>query len=569
MKIEKEAYVIFGKRISKNKAHDFIKMIAKIGLIVLITASIFLLCHSVLPSPDDYNYSFVQGNPNKVKVNNYSAIKETALFFYNNWTGRVIPHILIGIFRNINPIIFEVVNTLVFMVFIITIVKVLNKKTTYLSILGVFGYLAFSKMFGEKFAWLSGSFNYLWPCTCLALFIKVFYNYFVDIENKEYNLNVFQKVLLVLFAFVVGFMHENVAFVGGAFLVIICLLKIKDFLKFENRKKVVVALSVVMFGIGALLGIFAPGNFARMESGDRHLSTQFLNNFVVNKWPLLIVGLSTIVMYIVENYTEIKDEKISFFKISNIKKHNNQLVKLELLYFILPTIVALIPMAVISYFPERAFLAYETIIMMIFAKNIQVIFSKIEKYNIPVAIISILLTLFVFAKYSPSTLAQINYLIPYKNKITKQYETAVENGERDVIVSEFDKEQWIHSEDYINIANFFPILDWHWPTNQLICQYYGFDRVTAVGDNEYLIEIEVDTEGINEYDIIDVTTGENVGHMEYDNLIRYTISKEQLKEFKIDFRKNGLASKIKNIRIRYVGGELGKNEYTTDDIVLK
>ena len=59
-----------------------------------------------------------------------------------------------------------------------------------------------------------------------------------------------------------------------------------------------------------------------------------------------------------------------------------------------------------------------------------------------------------------------------------------------------------------------------------------------MGDNEYLIEIEVDTEGINEYDIIDVTTGENVGHMEYDNLIRYTISKEQLKEFKIDFRKN-------------------------------
>ena len=105
MKIEKEAYVIFGKRISKDKAHDFIKMIAKIGLIVLITASIFLLCHSVLPSPDDYNYSFVQGNPNKVKVNNYSAIKETALFFYNNWTGRVIPHILIGIFRNIKPII--------------------------------------------------------------------------------------------------------------------------------------------------------------------------------------------------------------------------------------------------------------------------------------------------------------------------------------------------------------------------------------------------------------------------------------------------------------------------------
>ncbi len=569
MKIEKEAYIIFGKRISKEKAHGIIRLIAKIGLILLITASIFLLCHSVLPSPDDYNYTFVQGNPNKVKVNNYKAIKETALFFYNNWTGRVIPHVLIGIFRNINPMIFEVANTLVFMIFIWAIVKVLNKKTTYLSILGVFGYLAFSKMFGEKFAWLSGSFNYLWPCTCLALFIKVFYNYFIDVENKEYNLNVFQKILLVLCAFVVGFMHENVAFVGGSFLVIICLLKFKDFLKFENKKKVIVVLSVVMFGLGALLGIFAPGNFARMESGDRHLSTQFLNNFVVNKRPLLVVLLSIIAMYIAENFSQIKEEKIGFLKFSNIKRHNNQLIKLELLFFILPTIIALIPMAVISYFPERAFLAYETIILMIFAKNIQVIFRKFENYDIAVAILSIVLTLFVFAKYSPSTLAQINYLIPYKNKVTKQYETAVEKGERDVVVSEFDKEQWIHSEDYINIANFFPILDWHWPTNQLICQYYGFDRVTAVGDNEYLIEIEVDTEGINEYDLIDIDTGENVGHMEYDNLIRYTISREQLKKFKLDFRKNGLANKIKNIRIRYVGGELAKNEYTTDDVILR
>lgn len=569
MKIEKEAYIIFGKRISKEKAHGIIRLIAKIGLILLITASIFLLCHSVLPSPDDYNYTFVQGNPNKVKVNNYKAIKETALFFYNNWTGRVIPHVLIGIFRNINPMIFEVANTLVFMIFIWAIVKVLNKKTTYLSILGVFGYLAFSKMFGEKFAWLSGAFNYLWPCTCLALFIKVFYNYFIDVENKEYNLNVFQKILLVLCAFVVGFMHENVAFVGGSFLVIICLLKFKDFLKFENKKKVIVVLSVVMFGLGALLGIFAPGNFARMESGDRHLSTQFLNNFVVNKKPLLVVLLSIIAMYIAENFSQIKEEKIGFLKFSNIKRHNNQLIKLELLFFILPTIIALIPMAVISYFPERAFLAYETIILMIFAKNIQVIFQKFENYDIAVAILSIVLTLFVFAKYSPSTLAQINYLIPYKNKVTKQYETAVEKGERDVVVSEFDKEQWIHSEDYINIANFFPILDWHWPTNQLICQYYGFDRVTAVGDNEYLIEIEVDTEGINEYDLIDIDTGENVGHMEYDNLIRYTISREQLKKFKLDFRKNGLANKIKNIRIRYVGGELAKNEYTTDDVILR
>ena len=566
--MEKDRYNIFERSFEKTKIHNFIKIMSKIGLFMLIAASVFLLCHSVLPSPDDYNYSFVQGNPSNVKVNTLSAIKETAIFFYNNWTGRVLPHVLIGIFRNINPMIFEVVNTIIFMIFIITIIKVLNKKTTYLSILGVFGYLAFSKMFGEKFAWLSGAFNYLWPCTCLVVFINTFYHYFNDDEDKQY-LSIFHKILLVLFAFVTGFMHENVAFVGGAFLIVLCVFRFKTFLKFKKIKKIIIVMTILMFGIGALLGIFAPGNFKRMDSSDRHLSTQFLNNFIINKWPLIVAFSSIIIMYLVQNLEFIKKEKLNFLNPKKIKEHNNGLIICECLYFILPTIIALVPMVVISYFPERAFLAYETMIMIIFAKNVQVIFEKIDNHYIIIACISIGLTLFVFAKFSPSTLADINYLIPYKNKVTRQYELAVQDGEKDVVVSKFDKEQWIHSEDYINIANFFPLLDWHWPTNQLICKYYGFDRVTAVGDNEYLIEIELDRDGIHPYDLIDIETGDNVAHMEYDNQIRYCISREKLKQYKIDFRNDNLMTKIKKIRIRFVGGELNEGDYTLEDIVLK
>ena len=555
------------KKINKDNIPNLIKFMAKVGLVLLIAVSMFLLCHSVLLSPDDYNYSFVQGNPNNVRVNSFSAIKETATFFYQNWTGRVLPHVLIGIFRNINPYYYEIINTAVFIIFIVSITKVLNKNTTYLGLLGAFGYLTFSKMFGEKFAWISGSFNYLWPCAFLVIFINVFYNYFLSD-----NLNKLQKILLILFAFVVGFMHENVAFVGGAFLITLCLFKIKDFFKFSKSKKIVVICIVAMFGIGALLGIFAPGNMQRMGSGDRGLSTQFVNNFIVNKGVLISTAISIVMMFIVQNVEIIKEEKISFLYPKNYKKHNNELLVCEMLFFILPTMIALIPMKIISYFPERAFLAYETMFMIVFTKNIVVVAEWIEKKKFGIyilACLSIVATLFVFSKFSPSTLAQINYLIPYKEKVTKQYEQACQNGEKDVVVSKFDKEQWIHSDDYINIANFFPVLDWHWPTNQLICKYYGFDRITAVGDNEYLIEIEVDTEGINPYDLIDVDTGENVAHMEYDNFIRYCISKENLKRYKLNAMRNGLYGKIKDIRIRYVGGELDKGSYTKDDIVLK
>ena len=169
---------IFGKKVEKKKIVDFIKFSAKLGLLLLILVSIFLLCHSVLLSPDDYNYTYVQGSFMQRRVDSIENALETAKYFYNNWTGRVIPHVLIGIFRNMNELIYEIINSLVFIIFITTISKVLNKKSSFLSILSVFGYLAFSRMFGEKFGWISGAFNYLWPSTFLVIFIYYFYNYF-------------------------------------------------------------------------------------------------------------------------------------------------------------------------------------------------------------------------------------------------------------------------------------------------------------------------------------------------------------------------------------------------------
>ena len=61
-------------------------------------------------------------------------------------------------------------------------------------------------------------------------------------------------------------------------------------------------------------------------------------------------------------------------------------------------------MAYIGYFPPRAFLAYETMYMIVFAKNICFIAKYFEKYEKSLAVISILLTLVVFGKFSPSTL---------------------------------------------------------------------------------------------------------------------------------------------------------------------
>lgn len=550
---------IFGKKFERKKITNFIKITAKIGLVLLIFGSLFLLCHSVLVSPDDYNYTFVQGTYMQKRVDSLENALETAKYFYNNWTGRVIPHVLIGIFRNMNALIYEIINSFVFLIFIITITKVLNKKSSFLSLLSVFGYLAFSRMFGEKFGWISGSFNYLWPSTFLVIFIYYFYNYFKD--NK--NLNILGKIAIILFAFITGFMHENVAFVGGAFLVCLIFFNIKKFLKFQKIKKIVVILTFVSFCLGAFGTIFAPGNFTRVNQTDTSFSWEFLNNYIENRWPLLITVISMIAVVIIENLDKIK---IKNFK---LKEYDLKIVKEELLFFILPALIATLPMAVISYFPERAFLAYETMFMIVLSKNTYYLAEKFEKYEKIIAILSILLTLFVFGRFSPSTLGQINYIIPYKEKVTAQYEEAKAKGEKDVVVSKFEFLQWIHREDGINIYNFFPEFIYKMPVNILIAQYYGFDRVTAIGDNEYLIEVQVCTDGINEYEVVDIETGEVVQEMEYDNFIRYPIPKEKLGKHKLKAVSEKLGELVLDYQVQFVGGNLTKEQVKIEDLIIK
>lgn len=553
---------IFGKKISISKIIDFVKKLSKIGLLILIAVSIFLLSRSVLLSPDDYNFTFVQGTGDGTKVDSISHIITTAKYFYRNWTGRVIPHVLIGIFRNIPSIYYQIANTLVFIIFIITIDRVLNKKTTFLGLLSIFGYLTFSRMFGEKFAWISGSFNYLWPSTFLVIYIYYFYNYFIG----EKDLKLLGKIALCLFAFITGFLHEIVAFVGGAFSVCLCLFKLKDYLKFDKVKKVTVAIIFVMFCLGAFATIFAPGNTKRVSYEGVSLSVnslEFLQNYKDNKNVLIIVLISMISIVLVDNFKLFKNENLR-----NIKQIDLKIVKEEFIYFILPALIATLPMAFISYFPPRAFLAYEVMFMIVLSKNVTILIERLKDYDCLIALTSIVLTLIVFGKFSPSTLAQINYIIPYKNKVTQEYELAKTNGEKDVLVSKFEYMPWIHGEDEINIMNFFPEFNYKMPVNALICQFYGFDRVTAVGANEYLIEIEVDTEGINQYLILDKETGEKIKYIEYDNNIIYCIPKEKLGIYCLDARRNELSDKVLNYKIRYIGGEVPTEQVPLNMLLL-
>ncbi len=547
-------------KIDIEKFSNFIKISAKMGLILLIFASILILNHSVMLSPDDYTYSWVQGS-NMERVDGIDDCIKTGKFLYNNWTGRIIPHVLVGIFRNMNPLIFEVINSLVFMLFIILITKVLNKKSGFLSILSVFGYLAFSMMFGEKFAWISGALNYLWPSTFMVILIYYFYNYYIG----EKDLNVLGKIALILFAFITGFSHENIVFVGGSFLLCVCLFKIKDFFKFDTKKKITIVLIFIMFCLGSAATIFAPGNFSRMGQIDTTFNWGSLGNYTNAKKHLIIVGVSMLVAFILNNINVIKEEKTKCILPKNWKKYDISIIKKEVLYFILPALIGTLPMLVISYFPPRAFLPYEAMFMIVLSANVQYIAEYFKKYEKTIAVVSVILTLIVFRKYSPSTLAEIRYIIPYKEKVTSQYEEAAKKGEKDVLVSNFKYSQWIHIEDWINIHNFFPEFNPGMPVNVFISMYYGFDRVTAIGDDEYVIEIKLNSDETNTYFVTEKETGIQIYMMQYNDVIRYTIPKDKLGSYLLT---EDISNKVIDYSVRYIGGDLSKAEVALKDLMM-
>lgn len=501
-------------------------------LLIAIVFCMLILNISTLFSPDDYSYAkLVAGDD--LKITSVSEITQAMKYLYTNWTGRIIPHILVGVFMTTNVAVFKIMNTGLFIILLLYITKFMTRKTTYLSLIVAFGFFVYGKMFGEKFVWISGSLNYLWTSTALIIYLYTLYGYFV--ENHFFKK--WQKVVCVIAGFLIAFSHEVMAFVGGAFLGILFLANIKKVWKKSKADVVFLVSAVLLFGIGSILTIIAPGNIAR--------STLDVNT---NGSPLACLG----------NYKDIKVQLIitllSMIVVGVLKQ--KELIKKEIIYFIIPCVIATTPFALMGYFTPRCFVPYEAFIIIIAVTNIQVIcehFAQHKKLQIGIAC---LVTILVFARMLPNTYSAIRYIFPYKLKVTKQLEQAQEKGEKDVVVSKFLFMDKIHREELINIDNFFLDISTQHGVNTYLSLYYQFDCVRAISDIDYLIEIDTDIAEEVKYGIIDKNTLELIQIIPASEKIVFTIPKEKWGTYVVDCRDKDLRSHVKSVRIRAVDEEM-------------
>lgn len=506
-----------------------------IFLLIAIVGCLFILNISTLMSPDDYSYAYTIAGQD-LKIESLSELLDSGRKIYMGWTGRVIPHLLVGIFITTSVIPLKIINSILFAIMIFYVNKFISRKSSYLSIIMAFGFFVYGKMFGEKFTWICGSLNYLWTSVGLILYLYSIYGYFV--ENKE--LKKWQKIVLVLCGFIVGFSHEVMSFVGGSFLGILFLSNVKKIWKKSKSDFAFLCVSILLFGIGSLLTIFAHGNLVRSTLDVNTTGTYLscLGNYKDIKGQLIITVASIVAVII-------------------LKKKD--VVKKEVLYFLLPCAIATIPFSIMKYFPPRCFVPYECLMIAVASYNVQLICQHFEnkKYYKKIFItICICATIFVGSRIIPSTYAAFRYVFPYKVKVTKQLEEASKNGEKDVIVSKFLFTDKIYREYFINIDNFFLDTSSGNSPNVYSSLYYGFDCVRAISDIDYFIEINTDIENTIDYGILNKDTLELIAIVPASDKICFTIPKEMLGTYVVDCRDKDLRSHVTSVRIRGVGEEI-------------
>ena len=235
----------------KNKK----KIIIIVSALVIAFILMFILN---LYSPlimDDYSYSY------GVNWRRLESIKDIFIYqkwHYINWSGRSVAHTIAQFFLlQDKKMLFNVCNTIVFLIMVYIISSFTNKKEK-INILNfglVFlGLWFLTPAYGQSFLWITGSSNYLWTSTIVLIYLKIFVD--IDINKKQ---GIWKTIGIILLGIIAGWTNENTEAGLIAMLIVFLFLQYKD-KRSINKTQIVGLISNI---VGFAIMILAPGNSVR------------------------------------------------------------------------------------------------------------------------------------------------------------------------------------------------------------------------------------------------------------------------------------------------------------------
>ena len=200
--------------------------------------------------------------------------------FYFSWGGRIWGELFAYLFLSIPKRVFDIVNTIGYLVFTSLIyINITGKFKCSPSLFLLINFLLFACLpaFGQDILWISGTANYMWASIIPLLYLAFWRRYF-DQEIKGLN-RIPNLMLLFILAVLSGWANENVS-VSLIFLAICYMVIYRN--KYGSIPRFATS-GLIGLIIGTLLLWLAPGNFVRFAA-EKHSKSilQIIHNVFHN-----------------------------------------------------------------------------------------------------------------------------------------------------------------------------------------------------------------------------------------------------------------------------------------------
>lgn len=240
-----------------------LSMFNKEGIIyALILLSFYFLNYFSPFINDDFYYSFIMTNGlysdmEYTPVDNLGDIWESQCWAYQNHNGRFLAHSIVQLFCGILGLrVFQFVNSLVFLLLIIGLVRIVRQRycvnSTFDILLPlILLFIAIPKLGMTYLGNISCSVNYLWT-SCVVI-------WYLSFLITRGSASTFLTIVLFVFSILVGAMQESFS-IGMA-----CMLGLCAITRWRNLTSIKRIL-IIGFILGSIIVICAPSNFLRFTS---------------------------------------------------------------------------------------------------------------------------------------------------------------------------------------------------------------------------------------------------------------------------------------------------------------
>ncbi len=246
--------------------------------IICIAFGVMLLLNILTPMiADDYNYSFhyIGGT----RIQNLYDVFTSCMAHYNLWGGRILSHGVIYYLSMFPTIVFDLLNSLVFVLFGIVIYGLIyirfeiNPGAILLIYVTMFLCIP---TFGQTALWFVGSVNYLWTLVLMTTFLVPYIWYII---KRKSILDAKWGICFGFVGFSAGFCNENTSaatILGAVFFVIYMIYK-------KIKVKAWMITGIIAAMVGWVIMIIAPGNKVRSNIVNPDgFSLMFLKDRFVN-----------------------------------------------------------------------------------------------------------------------------------------------------------------------------------------------------------------------------------------------------------------------------------------------